>query len=210
MKHTPLLMTLAGITLSSFGCGGGGGGNMPTCGAFSACGGDIRGTWTFEGVCAEGDITSAMMDTSGLPPECSDIIKSFSLDISGTLTYANGTETSDVTMSMSTRALYSAACLSAEAGMPVTATQPLCDTISSGVSSADGLTMTCTLASGGCDCNMTMSEHTQESDSYTVSGGTLIYSDGDTLEFCVFGNKLTFRSATDAGAPSMQFTLHRS
>ena len=210
MKHTPLLLTLAGIAMFSFGCGGGGGGNVPACGAFSSCGGDIAGTWTFDGVCTEGDITSAMMDTSGLPPECSDIIKSFSLNISGTLTYANGTETSDMTLNMSVKVLYSSACIGAEAGMPVTATQSLCDTISSSASSTDGPTMTCKLASGGCDCNMTMTESSQGSETYTVSGSTLTYSDGDTLEFCVSGNNLTVRPQSDPGSPGMQFTLHRS
>jgi hypothetical protein len=209
MKHTAYWVTLAGTAIFALGCGGGSG-SIPTCGVFQACGGDLTGTWTFDGMCGEGDIATSMMDTSGLPPECSDIIKSFSMNISGTLIYANGTETSDVNMTMTARAVYSSACINAEAGTSVAVSQALCDAMSSGMSSTDGPTMTCKLASGGCDCNMTMSQSAQESDTYTVSGSTLTYSGGDTIEFCVSGTKLTVRPTPDPGAPAMQFQLHRS
>ncbi len=210
MKHVALLLTLVVTGGFSLGCGGGGGGNLPTCGAFSPCGGDITGTWSFDSVCTEGNITDSLLSTADLPAACRDIVKSFSLEMRGTLTYSDNTETSDVTMSMTVRVVYSSACIAAEAGAPVTVTQALCDTISSSAGSTDGPSMSCRLASGGCDCTMTMAQSTQGSDSYTVSGSTLTYSDGDTLEFCVSGNNLSVRPSADPGSPAMQFRLHRT
>lgn len=210
MKHVALLLTLAGTASFSFGCGDGGGGDLPTCGAFTACGGDITGTWTFDGVCSEGDIASSIVDTGDLPAECKDAVKSLAIDVSGTLTYANGTETSDVNLTMKMGMVYSSACITAVSGTPVAVTQAFCDTLASSYDPVDGPTVVCKLASGGCDCTMTMAEHTQESDTYMVSGGTLTYSDGDSVEFCVSGSKLTVRPSTDAGSPGMQFKLHRT
>jgi len=211
MKHVALWVTLAGIATFSLGCGGGSGGSsLPTCSAFNACGGDITGTWTFDSVCAEGDIAASLLDTSGLPSQCSDVIKNLGLKMTGTLTYANGTETANATETVTARAVYSSACINAEAGGTVAVTQSLCDTIASSAASSGGPTMSCKLSNGGCDCSLTMTQDEQTTDTYTVTGGTLTYSDGSSIQYCVSGQTLTVRPPPSGSEPAMQFKLHRT
>lgn len=197
---------LAGAILLS-GCDGGGGGSVPVCtGNFTACGGDLTGKWSIDGVCTEGDLQDMFMDPSDYPAECSGMVQSFSIDMSGTLAYANGIETSDVTMVMNAKANYSKACIQALVGAPVEVTQAICDAATGG---SDGV-MTCKLSNGGCACTMAMNERTQDSGAYTTSGGVLSYDDGgDSIAYCVSGSSLTFRSETESGGPAMRIKTHR-
>lgn len=195
---------LAGAIFLQMGCGGGDGGGIATCGgSFTACGGDLTGKWSIDSVCTEGDLQDMIMDTGDLPAECSGMFQSVSIDISGTLTYANGTETSDVTTAMSAKFNYSKACIEALAGTSIPMTQAMCDS----ASSSSDTPMTCKLSNGGCACTMSQTDHTQESASYTTSGGVLTYADGDPMEFCVSGSNLTFRSASEG--VGMRITSHR-
>jgi hypothetical protein len=211
MKYQTLLMMIAGTVVVQLGCGGGDGGTIATCGTFSPCGGDITGTWTIDGLCIEGDVASLMGQSSDMPAECKDAIKSLTMKASGTLTYANGVETSNVTMNMAGHYVYSAACISAMAGgTTVPVTQAVCDAASSSTG-ADGPQIACKLAGGGCDCTMSMTDTTNETADYTVSGSTLSYTDGsDGAEFCVSGKALTVRPLTDVGEPGIQMKLHRN
>ncbi|MBN2574989.1 MAG: hypothetical protein JXP73_10540 [Deltaproteobacteria bacterium] len=209
MKLKTLLVTLATTTILQFGCGGGSGG-IPTCvGDFDACGGDLTGKWTLDGVCSETDISEEMFDLSEFPPECSNMVQSISMKVSGTVEYANGTETSDVTMSVTVKGIYTAACMTAIAETPITATQEMCEMIAAGFDPTEGMSMSCSLSGGGCACTMSMSEHAQETDTYTVSGGTLIYSSGENVQYCVSGDTLTVRD-TSSDESAVRIEAHRS
>jgi hypothetical protein len=209
MTCRALVIALVGTLTLGCGCGGGGGNNIPVCGAFSPCGGDLTGKWTLDGICTEGDIFGSFMDTTDLPPECKNLVQSVSMNMSGTIEYANGVETSDVNMSMNMRFSYTSACLSAEAGTTVTMTQAICDSmVSSMTSDPDAPKVTCSFSGGNCNCVMTMTNHAQETASYTVNGNTFTYEDGDEVEFCVSGSSLTMRQASD-GQIAMQMKAHR-
>lgn len=204
MKHKALLLMLAGTLTVHLGCGAGGDGSVPICTAFSACGGDPTGKWTIDGVCTENDIAGQLL--ADLPPECNGAVQSVSLDVSGTLEYASGSETSDVLIATGARLVYTSACISAKIGAPTTVTQAVCDLVASIVAPADGPTVSCKLTGDACDCAMNTIENIQETDTYTLSGSMITYSDGSAVQFCVSGSTLTVREISTA----MQFKLHRS
>jgi len=206
---SPLVMTTIlfhGMLLLS--CGGGnsdGGGG--TCGAFSACGGDLTGTWIVNALCMEGNLAAAADAATGLPAACDGTIQSVSIKVNGTIQFANFIETSNLTVMTSARFQYTAACLAAEIGTSVVVTQTVCDlfaaSLKSGLDSA-----TCTLTGGNCDCNGTLVQVVAESKAYTLSGSTLTYASGKSVQFCVSGNNLTVRSADELGMYG-QYSGHR-
>lgn len=209
MKFTAYYAVVAGITILQLGCGGGSDG-LATCGAFSACGGDLAGKWSIDGVCVDDNLADAMEAEMELPAACDGIVKDIDVDISGTFQYANGTETADVSMAYSVQFDYTATCLTAMAGTTISVDQTICSALASSQGSADGFDTTCKLASGGCSCAMSISKNSiQDTDTYSTNGGTLSYGDGESVEYCVAGDTLTFFRDLGIGAASMQVKAHR-
>lgn len=203
------LFTLSMSGLMLCGCGGeSSSGKAAACGAFSACGGELEGTWTLDGSCPEGDLDALMMKQSNAPAACKDMFRDVTMEFTGTLTYAAGTETIDGTSTTHVNALYTAACISAMAGQTVTSlNQQACDGAEQGAADNGG-TATCTLVGSACECDMTIVETLQGTESYTTAGGAITYSDGSSASYCVTGSKLTLRGEVDAGF-YMQQTMHR-
>jgi len=202
--------------LFQLGCeGGDDGDDIPTCsGTFKGCGGDLTGKWSIDGLCIEGDMKSLMAaaaSSEDLPPECSDLFQSMSVEMSGTIEYANGNQISDVSTTMSIKFKYTSACLSAQSGLSIKMTQSVCDAFESTVNSNGGddmkLTTSCSFSTS-CNCTLTMSGHSQETVGYTVNGSILTTDDGKKAEYCVSGKNLTIREQSDDG-PAGQTKLHR-
>ena len=203
MRETLLAILVgAGLLLSS--CGGGSGG-IPSCSAFTACGGDLTGQWTIDGLCTEGDITEGMLDETEMPAECKDAFQNMSLQMSGTLTYANGIETADMKMAMKVKYTFTSACFSA---MSMPMTQEACSAAEMTSDDPDAPVLSCSVSGSACNCTMSMENQGVETDTYTVSGSTLTYSDGESAQFCVAGDKLTIREPSEAGKAT-QVMAHR-
>jgi hypothetical protein len=206
MKFGMLFVLMAGSALFQLGCGsGGGGGSIPTCSAsFQGCGGDLTGKWAIDGICLEGDIRSAMSN-SEVPAECSDMIKDVSTQMSGTVEFNNGTQTSDVTSSMEMTFKISSSCFSAMSGTSMSMTKEMCDLMGSSMKpdAEDGGTATakCSFSGGSCNCTMTTSGRDQTSTPYTISGNTFT-NEGDTVEYCVSGKTLNTRQRSSSDSSS--------
>jgi hypothetical protein len=219
MKCRMLVLLLAGSALFQLGCGsgsGGGGASVATCsGTFNACGGDLTGKWAIDGVCVEGDIkTLISQEVEGMPTECNDLIKGVSIDMSGTVEFANGTQTSDVTTAMEMKFKYTSACASALSGMPITMDANLCSVLAESANKQDEeetdkkTSATCSFSGGTCNCTMSSSGRDQSSTTYAVSGNTFSTGDGDIEEYCVSGKNLTVRDKSSADVAG-QTKLHR-
>lgn len=190
------------------GCGGDESSGKAACGAFAACGGNLDGTWVIDGNCAEADLEAYMMAQSDLPAECSAAFKNVTMDVAGTITYAAGTETSDTTVTTHVNSVYTAECISAMAGQKITSlSQVACDAAEQGAVQNGG-TATCTLVGSACDCNITSVQTVQETETYTVSGNAVAYSDGSSMEYCVSGSNLSARGEAEPGL-YMQYYAHR-
>ncbi len=190
-----LLFSLSGCSSSSTTNAGTSG----TCNAPAACGGALDGTWAVDSVCVEGNLTAAMNKQLGLPSTCDTTFQSVSVGLSGTVTFANNTETDNLTQTMDAHIVYTAACESAVAGQPVTLTASICTTIQQQLMGTSGAftTAACSLSNGSCDCTASKSEAAPTvPQPYTVSGHTITYTGtdpSDPIDYCVYGTTLTGR-----------------
>lgn len=149
-----------------------------------------------------------MMSQSEMPAACSAAFQSVTMDFAGTVTYAAGTETANMTSTTHVSSVYTAECISAMAGQTIaTLTEGACDAAEQSAAQNGG-TATCSLVGSACNCAITIVQTIQETDTYTMSGSTITYSDGSTLDFCVAGSKLRARGEIDAGI-YVQYTAHR-
>jgi len=198
---------------SADGSAGGGtrGSGAPTstasCDRFTACGGNVVGTWKLVRFCIA---TDAFGGTTSLPAECAGIVKSVDVNAAETIAFlADGTVTTDAQAgSMAMTYIYTTACLSATSGTTVTA-ENLVTTcsglgvafVAAGLTASAGTTTPCTVSGDNCVCNL-LKDIPQNSatDSYTTSGSNLTTTaskDGKvtTDTYCVSGNTLQLGSA---------------
>jgi hypothetical protein len=141
------------------GAAGGGGGNTTgagTCNAAAACGGTLDGSWQVDGVCIEGDLSSALVASQNLPAACSNIVQSVTPTMTGTVTFADGMETDNFTQTISATVLYTEACMSADARL--CSCHKRCRLHQRGVVLGEQYsifsTATCSLAGSNCACSM--------------------------------------------------------
>lgn len=174
------------------GCGGDSGGEA-LCAPFSACGGDLEGAWQLTSFCAD---SSQMVDEANaeidLPKECGDVVRSMSLSLTGTLTYSGGVEASDMTLTVGAGYLYTERCLTALAGTPTTVSPAYCAQLADAM--ADGAPegeVSCEASAEGCACSLQQADTFTEVDTFTVSGSTLTYADGSSMDYCVQGDELS-------------------
>lgn len=171
---------------SANGDGGGGGndgGGNPNggpisfpaqCPAFAACGGSLSGTaWDYTAGC----IDDAFKDFQSLCPSLQ--VTNQTGTVKGTVTFTGAQVT------RTGQATYSATIV-----LPVTCTQGVpCSTFST-----KGATCTGT---GSCSCQVTRTDSTSDTDSYTVQGSKIVTGSGNEYNYCVQGSKLQY---TEGGA----------
>ncbi|HXU07335.1 MAG TPA: hypothetical protein VN903_40565 [Polyangia bacterium] len=205
-----------GIGGGTGGTGGTGGGAVTAnCGSFTACGGNIVGTWRQVSGC--GTIVSATCPTqTTMTTLASGATTTYTFSSGGVFTYmSSGNENETVN--------YALGCLGGliDAGAP----QACADlqnlfrmTIGqdAGASGTQLLSATCSAGQNQtCDCALVFSTApTTTQASYTTSGTqvTIIDPDGGApdanppLDYCVSGNTLTLRRVDDSGS-SVVITL---
>ncbi len=188
-------------------------GGAAACSAAAPCGGTVDGTWTLDSVCVEGNLVAAMNATSGLPAACSSLFQSATLSGSGTVTFANGTETDNITQNMTATAVYTPACASAAAGATVTLSASVCSTLQSTMAGQSGVSSaSCSFSSGNCNCSLVYQTVNATSQSYSVSGSTITFTNGDNpIDYCVSGATLTASQVqTNLNGVTLVSKLHKS
>jgi hypothetical protein len=199
-KGTTFVVAAAGALLIACGGtkGGGAGGGAklnPACSASNSCGGDLTGTWKTAGVC--GVTTPSLL--AELCPQIA--IDTGGLTITGTL----GFQSSDMayaltaTLSGSLAAAVPASCL--------TNTGTTCDELSADIDDVVGptLTATCTSASDGCDCTVTVpSLPLMASGAYATTGSMLTVTPAGgtaaTGTYCATDSTLAASVPVDLGS----------
>ena len=164
------------------------------CG-FSACGGDIVGTWRITSVCAE--LSGAIIDV------CPTAIAMVDLMLEGTVTFeADGTRSSELTGKSTITYTLDADCLDAiTMGMPPDS----CDVLSKEADpSMDKGPTTCSGdVTVGCTCVEDTPESTEtKTGTYTVEGNTLTSTDDadgtvTMAELCVQGTEARVQETED-------------
>jgi hypothetical protein len=130
--------------------------------------------------------------------------------MAGTVTFANGMETDNLTETASVRFVFNSACVSALAGQTVAMSATICSAMGQGLMSDPKVTSAnCSLAGSNCDCSMSnQSQSPTTPQAYVVSGNTVTYPSGSgPMDYCVSGTTLTVRE-TDSGTTFVT-TLHK-
>ena len=162
------------------------------CG-FSACGGDVVGTWTVTGACAKADAL--------LEEVCPTAVAELALNLSGSATFeADGTRTTDFTSQVTITYTLDADCLMNATGGTLPASCSDLDSEGDPEEPDEGPT-TCTgTPAVSCTCVQTGAEKSEvKTGTYSVDGSTLTSTDdadgeSSTSEFCVQGNEGRFQS----------------
>lgn len=210
----PLALVMAGLC----GCGGGsntamgvGAGDADTSVAHPdagggtcastvvPCGGAVEGTWKIASVCSSGDVAAGLnsinADFGIFPSACSSLYRDFTLDMSGTVTYAAGVQSETMTMTLKGKMVYTPACLdglSPGSGAALTAGS-CADLGARNVSMGSVSSATCSVVDGNCACAVVMKMQTDRMEKYVVSGTQLTYPHGmySPVDYCVHGTTLT-------------------
>ena len=189
------------MTIAVFGCGGGS--TAPDhCGAFSACGGNIVGTWELSSYCAGAFATST----------CEVGVGSVSFEGSVTTTFkTDGTYATTPPTSLAMSLTYSAGCFG-DAGASLSCADIKENSATSSVTCTGDIASSCT-----CNIATTSPSDSAPTGTYSVSG-TQVISKGDnqsnssTMDYCVQGDTLsiaTNSSPTSTTPARLIGTYHR-
>jgi hypothetical protein len=188
----------SGSTSSSSGSG------APNCKSFTACGGNVVGTWSVADECVAGWYNFASACPSSTFGE--------SVSIGGTIVFnANGTYTTSPPGGVGADTVtIDRLCLASDAGPTVTCDQLQAsfNTQSMQVDGGSSTMATCTTTSSGCSCQLPGTQGTiSENGTYSTSGTSLTLTaasgSATTVPYCVQGNGLLIQTQPAiAGAPN--------
>ena len=181
--------------------------NGPDCTMFTACGGNVVGTWRLTKACISGL-------ANPLAAFCPSSTFQVSESLGGTVKFvandgvtlamgvAGGTYSSNITSSVVEDLTIPASCLQG-----ATCAQVQSSINQSGDGGAPAAMGTCTDAAGGCACHVTAATSaTPTSGVYTVSGSTITL-DGQPSPYCVKGSGLLIQNPTTMMAGAGTFTI---
>ncbi len=184
------------------------------CGATAACGGTLDGTWKIDSACIEGDLIAAMNASAPMPAACNGTYRSVTVVPNGTVTYANGTETSSVTTTTTADLVLTSACVSAlNNTAAITLTAATCTALQTSMTdSSKGSSATCSFSGGNCNCTLIQSQTTNDAQPYTILGNSITYSNGDDpLDYCVSGSEMSATQVSkDLPGIMVVFVLHKA
>jgi hypothetical protein len=185
----------------SGGIGGGGsggtGGGTGSCNLNTTCGGTLDGTWQIDTTCVVGNVVDMLSGQENLPSACSNLFQTGTLSATGTVMYASGMETDNLTMTIHATVLYTSACVSALDNTTVTLTAAMCTSLQSGLLNGGHFSAaTCSFTGGNCACSVVSQQQTPTTPlAYTVSGSRISYANGSSpMDYCVQGSTMSLQS----------------
>lgn len=174
------------------GAAGGGNVGFGSCSAFTPCGGDVTGVWTYTTACADSTAFQGAVQQA-----CATATTTEHGVVSGTLTFSGGRVQRSGTYVVTADIHVPSNCVVVSCAV----VQGLLATSLSGVTCSDG-------AAGSCDCIASRTGGSIASQAYTASGTTITLADGRTFDYCVTGTTLVYRETT-ANAEPGTYTLSR-
>ena len=166
------------------------------CDPLEPCGGDIEGTWTYEGGCV--DWEQLGFDAADLEAWCPDATWETTGSVTGTVTFDDGVVTRDATVSSVTDVTLPEECLTSIAVDPAIAC-PLIGTVI-----ADNMPgAVCSVDGTDCVCTGTYTADNWDAASYTIDDSTLTLDNGRTFDYCTDGSTLRYQETGDAAEPGI-------
>ena len=154
----------------------------PGFGQAQACGGDLEGKWTY----VKGCVPKETFDS--IAQLCKGAkVSNESSSAAGALNFTKSTYTMDASMIISTDFTLPTVCSTILKGCPQAASAIQLLVKSSKVS--------CSAASAGCDCKITLTYSTKWLGQYSTANGVTTLKTGQQYHYCVKGNVLRYRGA---------------
>lgn len=156
---------------------------------FTACGGDVTGTWAIQSICAVGSLTGTVNGEYTRGSDCGSVCTTASLTGTGSVTYAAPSVTSTESFQFIETLAFNDACFSELTG--TTLSDSTCQT------GANGLSGTASCAVSGSTCLCQDEQTTADSaTTYALNVDSIVeYGAGgaaqETIEYCVTGNSMT-------------------
>jgi hypothetical protein len=191
-------------------CGGGGveggsgsSGKDGTCSDVVACGGDLEGSWKISSNCAIGDLARLMnMNLVGEDPPagCRSLYQNFTMDMVGSMTFAEGTMTRTTEVTWKGTLHYLPDCLSERLGEKVeTANASVCRRLEGQMLASEATkSASCAAVSGNCDCDFVGVEPETSEEDYRIEGNQIVSPAGqeDRMDYCVSETSLKIKETT--------------
>jgi hypothetical protein len=164
-----------------------------SCSTFTACGGDVKGTWNVSGGCVSSDLFKAAK------AQCAGITESAVVfQARGNVTADATTITRNTEVKFTAKLAIPSDCKAKVGGA--------CATVGSALIFAGLQTATCTddAATSGCNCDVGDTITDSSSNVYVTAGNTLTTGSGAsarTFDYCAAGSKLTYLETTAKAVP---------
>jgi len=189
---------------------------------FTACGGDVEGTWEYSAACVNATLGNKDPQDAGVNPILKCISVEIGLDLSGTVTFAGGTMTGNQVIDVSGMETVDKACYNdAVAAMAMGQAVPDVECSSFDQEAKDGKPAVPAVDTGD-TCTITIGQGMEEKpidSTYSVKGTTITTTDSigedggvpepEVSEYCVSGDTLTILGTGKDGAQFM-FTAKRT
>lgn len=212
MRKTPIcreawVLSVLFLAVGQVACSSSGGDGLIAATActdtFTACGGDPTGTWNLSGVCIEGDLAAAL--NSQRTAACNTQTTKATAKGSGSAMYVAATTADaiviyDAKLERQTTESISAACAADSYGV-TTLDAAGCTQIKTTIEADDPeATASCALASGNCNCSVTVMHVQKAQNLLTLTGSNIVENDDSTYDFCVTDTKMVQKETIGAGA----------
>ncbi|MBN1608426.1 MAG: hypothetical protein JW940_17475 [Polyangiaceae bacterium] len=181
------------------------------CPSFTVCGGIPDGNWQLDYACFDAEVSGAF-GTRWPHPSCRDAIKAGTLTMTGTLSFAGGSLTWNVTTSQTWRGVYSTACMSEMQGAPVSEVDKVQCLVQQGWLDSPGIfsSVSCGVLDQSCDCSMSYSGTNTSTVPHTIQEATISFADGTpSAEFCADKDTLLLRQADSVSGLPVNSGAHR-
>src|SRR5664280_568897 len=172
---------------------------------FTACGGDVTGTWALQSICAQSSLTDAVNTQYTSGPDCGSVCTSASLTASGTVTYASPSVSSSESFQFVESLAFGDVCFGELKG--TTLSDSTCQTGGSDFAGS----ASCALSLSTCICQASQTI-TDSVTTYAISGNDIVEygpnnPQGLTIEYCVTGNTMTQRRSLPNLPPGLNFIV---
>jgi hypothetical protein len=159
---------------------------------FTACGGDVTGTWALQSICAQTDLVGSQNARYAGRANCGSVCTSASASASGTITYASSSITGGVSFEFDDSLNFSDACFNEIHG--TTLSDSTCQAGANDFSGA----ASCSVLQATCACQNAQTS-TDAATTYVLSGNNININEPDpvtsasqtSIGYCVSGNAMT-------------------
>jgi hypothetical protein len=214
MNSAPLGTALVALGLFVVSCGGSSNDGSPatvpvaSCSdPFTACGGDVTGTWTLGAFCIAGSLDAALDTMLADYPSCANAFSGSKMTTQSSVTYSGSNFTRTGSIQITGTMKVTPACYAEQiSGATLTAYNcspygTVAATRIKGSETGTTTTLNCTHDGTNCNCAMTYGKQINETGTYSVTGSTITETGGTnaTYQYCVNGNQLAQSGTLGSG-----------